>query len=88
MPPQSHVLDLEMMDIEKKIRVGADFFFTHSVYECQSLWELYKKVAPFKVPVIASITLLKSVGMARYINKHVEGLPSQIHSLTNWWSFR
>jgi 5,10-methylenetetrahydrofolate reductase len=32
-----------------------------------------KKVAHFKVPIIAGITLLKSVGMARYINKHVEG---------------
>jgi 5,10-methylenetetrahydrofolate reductase len=32
-----------------------------------------KKVAHFKVPIIAGITLLKSVGMARYVNKHVEG---------------
>jgi 5,10-methylenetetrahydrofolate reductase len=32
-----------------------------------------KKVAHFKVPIIAGITLLKSVGMARYVNKHIEG---------------
>jgi len=30
-------------------------------------------VSPFKIPIIAGITLLKSVGMARYISKHVEG---------------
>jgi 5,10-methylenetetrahydrofolate reductase len=33
-----------------------------------------KKVAHFKVPIIVGITLLKSVGMARYVNKHVEGI--------------
>jgi 5,10-methylenetetrahydrofolate reductase len=70
---KGHVLDLEIMDMEKKIRMGVDFFFTHSVYDV-SLFEIFaKKVAHFKVPIIAGITLLKSVGMARYINKHVEG---------------
>jgi len=39
-----------------------------------SLFEPFlKKVAHFKVPIIAGITLLKSVGMARYVNKHMEG---------------
>lgn len=70
---KGHVLDLEIVDMEKKIRLGVDFFFTNSVYDL-SLFEIFaKKVAHFKVPIIAGITLLKSVGMARYINKHVEG---------------
>ena len=70
---RGHVLDLEVMDMEKKIRMGADFFFTNSIYDV-SLFEAFaKKVAHFKVPIIAGITLLKSVGMARYVNKHVEG---------------
>ncbi|MGA2464772.1 MAG: methylenetetrahydrofolate reductase [Thermodesulfobacteriota bacterium] len=70
---KGHALDLEIMDMEKKIRMGADFFFTNSIYDV-SLFELFvKKVAHFKVPIIAGITLLKSVGMARYVNKHVEG---------------
>jgi len=70
---KGHVLDLEIMDMEKKIRMGVDFFFTNSVYDL-SFFEIFaKKVAHFKVPIIAGITLLKSVGMARYINKHVEG---------------
>jgi 5,10-methylenetetrahydrofolate reductase len=70
---KGHVLDLEVMDMEKKIRLGVDFFFTNSVYDVTSLEALVKKVAHFKVPIIAGITLLKSVGMARYVNKHVEG---------------
>ena len=70
---KGHVLDLEVMDMEKKIRLGVDFFFTNSIYDPSPFEPFIKKVAHFKVPVIAGITLLKSVGMARYINKHVEG---------------
>ncbi len=70
---KGHVLDLEVMDMEKKIRMGADFFFTHSVYDGNVFEAFVKKVAHFKVPIIVGITLLKSVGMARYVNKHMEG---------------
>lgn len=70
---KGHVLDLEVMDMEKKIRSGADFFLTHSVYDVSLFEAFVKKVAHFKVPIIAGIALLKSVGMARYVNKHVEG---------------
>jgi 5,10-methylenetetrahydrofolate reductase len=70
---KGHVLDLETMDMEKKIRLGVDFFFTSSVYDVSLLETFIKKVAHFKVPIVVGITLLKSVGMARYVNKHVEG---------------
>jgi methylenetetrahydrofolate reductase (NADPH) len=70
---KGHVLDLELMDMEKKIRMGVDFFFTNPVYDVSLFEPFAKKVAQFKVPIIAGITLLKSVGMARYVNKHVEG---------------
>jgi 5,10-methylenetetrahydrofolate reductase len=70
---RGHVLDLEIMDMEKKIRLGAEFFFTHSIYDVSLFEPFVKKAAQFKVPIIAGITLLKSVGMARYVNKHVEG---------------
>jgi 5,10-methylenetetrahydrofolate reductase len=70
---KGHVLDLEVMDMEKKIRTGIDFFFTNAIYDASLFEPFVKKVAHFKVPVIVGITLLKSVGMARYVNKHVEG---------------
>ena len=71
---KGHVLDLEVMDMEKKIRMGADFFFTNPIYDASLFEPFVKRVAHFKVPIIAGITLLKSVGMARYVNKHVEGV--------------
>lgn len=71
---KGHVLDLEIMDMEKKIRYGVDYFITKSsIYEPNLFENFIKKVSHFKVPIIAAITLLKSAGMARYMNKHVEG---------------
>ena len=70
---KGHVLDLEVMDMEKKIRAGVDFFITSSIYDVSLFERFIKKVTHFKVPIIAGVTLLKSVGMARYVNKHVEG---------------
>jgi methylenetetrahydrofolate reductase (NADPH) len=70
---QGHALDLEVAEMEKKIRLGVGFFFTNSIYDVNLFSPFVKTVAQFKVPIIAGVTLLKSVGMARYVNKHVEG---------------
>jgi len=66
-----HGLDLN--DVEKKVRSGVDFFFTNSIFDPDLFQVFSEKVSPFQVPIIAGITLLKSVGMARYISKHVKG---------------
>ncbi len=69
----SQDMDSEVIEMEKKIGFGVDFFVTSPVYDA-GLFEIFiKKAAPLKVPIIAAVTLLKSVGMARYVNKHVEG---------------
>jgi len=69
----SQDMDLEVIEMEKKIGIGVDFFVTSSVYDAGLFETFMKKAVPLKVPIIAAVTLLKSVGMARYVNKHVEG---------------
>jgi methylenetetrahydrofolate reductase (NADPH) len=71
---QGHVLDLEMKGMEKKIRLGVEFFITTSAYDLAQLEALMQKARTFGVPVIAGLMVLKSAGMARYINKHVSGV--------------
>ncbi len=46
---------------------------TVMVYDLAVFGSFMKKVSHLKVPIVASVMLLKSVGMARYINQHVEG---------------
>jgi 5,10-methylenetetrahydrofolate reductase len=69
----SQDMDLEITEMEKKIGIGVDFFITSSVYDAGLFEAFMKKAASLKTPIIAAVTLLKSVGMARYVNKHVEG---------------
>ncbi len=66
-------LDLEIKDLDKKVQFGIDFFLTNSIYDAGLFETFVKKVAHFKVPIITSVTLLKSAGMARYVDKHVKG---------------
>ena len=61
-------LDRELVEMEKKIGVGVQFFVTSSVYDVDLFANFVKKASRFRVPILAGVTLLKSVGMARYIN--------------------
>jgi methylenetetrahydrofolate reductase (NADPH) len=66
--------ELQLAMMEKKISVGARFFQTQAVYEVDAFERFMKRAAQFKVPVLVGIIPLKSVGMARYMNKNVSGV--------------
>ena len=66
-------LDREISEMEKRVRTGARFFVTNSIYDVALFEEFAKRAAFLRTPVIASFILLKSVGMARYMNQHMEG---------------
>ncbi len=73
--PGADPLEPEIIKMEKKIEAGAQFFQTQAVYDI----ELFKKFLDSikhiqKVPILAGIVLLKSAGMARFMNKNVAGV--------------
>lgn len=57
-------------EIEDRLESGADFLFTLPVFDELIFDKFMQVVSPYKIPVIAGIMLLKSVGMARYIRQH------------------
>lgn len=67
-------LDLQIMKMEKKIEAGAKFFQTQGVYDLDAFEKFMKRVDGFDTKVLGGIILLKSVGMARYMNKNVAGV--------------
>jgi methylenetetrahydrofolate reductase (NADPH) len=67
-------LELQLIKMEKKIKAGARFFQTQAIYEPDVFAKFMKRVEGFKIPVLAGIIPLKSVGMARYMNKNVAGV--------------
>lgn len=72
--PGADPLEPEIIKMEKKIDAGAQFFQTQAVYDM----ELYKRfldgVKHLKTTILAGIVLLKSAGMAKYMNKNVAGV--------------
>ncbi len=66
--------ELQIIKMEKKIKAGAKFFQTQAVYEPEKFYKFMKRVEQFHVPVMAGVIPLKSVGMARFMNKNVAGV--------------
>jgi methylenetetrahydrofolate reductase (NADPH) len=72
--PGAEPLEPQIIKMEKKIEAGAQFFQTQAVYDTEKFREFMKEVSRFNVPVMAGIVILKSVGMARYMNANVAGV--------------
>jgi methylenetetrahydrofolate reductase (NADPH) len=72
--PGADPLEPQLLKMEKKIDAGAEFFQTQAVYDVRAFENFVQKTKHLKVPVMAGIVLLKSAGMARYMNKNVAGV--------------
>ena len=66
--------ELQIIKMEKKIAVGARFFQTQAVFDLDVFAKFMKTVEGFNVPILAGVIPLKSVGMARFMNKNIAGI--------------
>jgi methylenetetrahydrofolate reductase (NADPH) len=66
--------EMQILKMEKKINEGARFFQTQGIYDLDIFENFMRRVEGFEVPVLAGIILLKSAGMARFMNKNVAGV--------------
>jgi 5,10-methylenetetrahydrofolate reductase len=72
--PGADPLEPELIKMEKKVKAGAQFFQTQAVYEVEKFENFIKIAKDFNVPIMAGIVLLKSAGMAKYMNQNVAGV--------------
>ncbi|MBN3038191.1 MAG: methylenetetrahydrofolate reductase [Candidatus Omnitrophica bacterium] len=72
--PAADPLEPQIIKMEKKVKAGARFFQTQAVYDAGQFARFMKEVAYLKVPVLAGIVLLKSAGMAKFMNENVAGV--------------
>ena len=73
--PGADPLEPETIKMEKKIEAGAQFFQTQAVYDIELFKRFLDSIQGIKkVPILAGIVLLKSAGMAKYMNKNVAGV--------------
>jgi 5,10-methylenetetrahydrofolate reductase len=72
--PGADPLEPQIAKMEKKIAAGAEFFQTQAVYDVKVFENFLSKIKHLKTTILAGIVLLKSAGMAKYMNKNVAGV--------------
>ena len=72
--PGADPIEPEVIKMEKKIRAGARFFQTQAIYDIDLFKKFLGAAKHLKTTIIAGIVLLKSAGMAKYMNKNVSGV--------------
>ena len=72
--PCADELEPQVIKLEQKIQAGAQFVQTQAVYDPVAFEKFIKKVEHLKVPIMVGIVILKTAGMAKYMNKSVPGV--------------
>ena len=72
--PGADPMEPEVLKMEKKIAEGAQFFQTQAIYDIDLFKKFLDASKHLKTTIIAGIVLLKSAGMAKYMNKNVSGV--------------
>jgi methylenetetrahydrofolate reductase (NADPH) len=72
--PGANPIGPQLIKLEKKVKAGAEFIQTQAVYEPDKFAKFMKDAGKFGVPVMVGIVLLRSAGMAKFMNKNVAGI--------------
>jgi methylenetetrahydrofolate reductase (NADPH) len=67
------LLTIEMETLKKKVELGVQYAITNPVFDLRRFEQFIKRI-DVKVAVIPTVLLLKSAGMARYIDRNVKGI--------------
>ncbi len=80
--PNADPIEPEILKIERKIKLGADFIQTQAVYDPELAKRFVKEVSHFNVPVLVGMAPFKSTGMMEWMVKNVPGIlvPEEIQN--------
>lgn len=67
-----NVPDLEKKEMEEMTKMGTGYFLTTPVFDVASFDKFMKQVNTFGVPVIAEVMILRTAGMAQFLNRHLK----------------
>lgn len=72
--PEANPIEPALFKFEKKVKAGARFFQTQAVYDTKRFREFMTYARKDGIKILAGILLLKSAGMAKYINENIPGI--------------
>ena len=67
-----NVPDLEMKEMEEMTKLGTGYFLTTPVFDVDQFEKFLKQTQTFGIPVIAEVMILRTAGMARFLNRHLK----------------
>lgn len=66
-----NVPEMEMKEMEEMTRIGTGYFLTTPVFDLEKFEKFMKQAQTFGIPVVAEVLILRTVGMAQFLNRHI-----------------
>ncbi|MFH0844681.1 MAG: methylenetetrahydrofolate reductase [Pseudomonadota bacterium] len=67
-----NVPELELKEMEEMTRLGTGYFLTTPIFDVALFEKFMKQVNTFGVPIIAEVMILRTAGMAQFLNRHLK----------------
>ena len=67
-------LNIELETLKKKVELGVEYVVTNPIFDLRKFEQFVKRLEPKQIGVIPTVLLLKSAGMARYIDRNIKGI--------------
>jgi 5,10-methylenetetrahydrofolate reductase len=61
-----------MKEMEEMTKMGTGYFLTTPVFDLDKFAKFIQQTNTFGVPVIAEVMILRTAGMARFLNRHLK----------------
>jgi len=74
------LLNIELENLKRKMELGVEYVLTNPIFDLQRFEQFIKRIDVKPLSVIPTVLLLKSAGMARYIDRNIKGIsiPSEM----------
>jgi len=68
------LLNIELENLKRKVELGVQYVVTNPIFDLRRFEQFIKRLDGEPVAVIPTVLLLKSAGMARYIDRNIKGI--------------
>ena len=68
------LLNIELENLKRKVDYGVEYVVTNPIFDLRRFEQFIKRIDVKPLAIIPTVLLLKSAGMARYIDRNVKGI--------------
>ncbi len=68
------LLNIELENLKRKVDFGVEYVVTNPIFDLRRFEQFVKRIDMKPLAIIPTVLLLKSAGMARYIDRNIKGI--------------